>query len=141
MLFVAVSAACAGDDPTDVLFEPFVLGRSVLRNRIVMAPMTRNHSPRGVPGPDVADYYRRRAEGGVGLIITEGTCIDHPGANGYRDVPAFFGDAPLSGWRRVVEAVHGAGARIMAQLWHVGAIRRPGMEPVPSVPGFGRIPQ
>ena len=65
------------------LFQAFQCRGMHLRNRIVMAPMTRWHSPAGVPGPGVADYYLRRAAGGVGLIITEGTYIDHKAANGY----------------------------------------------------------
>ncbi|WP_241289242.1 NADH:flavin oxidoreductase [Burkholderia stabilis] len=123
--------------PHAPFFRSFPFGRTTLRNRIVMAPMTRNRSPGGIPGQDVADYYRRRAQGGVGLIVTEGTYIDHPAANGYANVPAFFGEAALAGWARVVEAVHDAGACIVPQLWHVGAIRRPGAEPDRSVPGVG----
>ncbi|MGA8873259.1 MAG: hypothetical protein WB460_19085, partial [Candidatus Acidiferrales bacterium] len=65
---------------TAELFKPFTLNGVSLANRIVMAPMTRNHSPNGVPGEDVAAYYRRRAEGGVGLILTEGTAPNHPQA-------------------------------------------------------------
>ncbi|RKR07198.1 2,4-dienoyl-CoA reductase-like NADH-dependent reductase (Old Yellow Enzyme family) [Kushneria sinocarnis] len=118
------------------LFEGFRLGRLALANRIVMAPMTRNRSPGGVPDEAVADYYASRARGGVGLIITEGTHIDHPGANGYPDVPAFHGEG-LAGWRQVVERVHAAGGRIAPQLWHVGRERRPGTEPDAGVPGFG----
>ena len=118
------------------LFAPFPFGRSVLRNRIVMAPMTRNRSPGGVPDESVAAYYARRAAGGAGLIVTEGTCIDHPAANGYADVPAFHG-AGLAGWERVARAVHAEGALIMPQLWHVGAVRRRGMDPDPEVPGYG----
>lgn len=118
------------------LYEPFRFGRTTLRNRIVMAPMTRNSSPGGVPTEPVAAYYARRASGGAGLIVTEGTCIDHPAANGYADVPAFFG-AGLDGWSRVVRAVHDRGAAIMPQLWHVGAVRRRGMAPDPAIPGMG----
>ncbi len=58
---------------SDILFQPGRIGSLNVKNRIVMAPMTRSLSPNGVPGPDVAAYYRRRAEGGVGLIVTEGT--------------------------------------------------------------------
>lgn len=119
------------------LFESFTMGPMMLNNRIVMAPMTRNQSPGGVPGENVAAYYKSRAEGGVGLIITEGTYIDHPGANGYPDVPAFHGTQALEGWQRVVEGVHAAGGKIVPQLWHVGRERRPGVEPDASVPGFG----
>src|SRR5438093_13526114 len=116
------------------LFTPFTFKRLTLRNRIVMAPMTRNFSPGGVPGPDVAAYYRRRAENGVGLIITEGTVIDHPAASGNPSVPHFFGDRALAGWSKVLAAVRDAGGTIMPQLWHVGAARKPGSEPNPDVP-------
>ncbi|CAM4183520.1 Oxidoreductase [Vreelandella rituensis] len=119
------------------LFESFTMGPVTLPNRIVMAPMTRNQSPNCIPGDNVASYYRSRAEGGVGLIITEGTYIDHPGANGYPDVPAFHGEQALAGWQRVVEGVHAVGGKIVPQLWHVGRERRPGVEPDTNVPGFG----
>jgi len=105
----------------DALFTPFAVGGLSLPNRIVMAPMTRSRSPGGVPGADVADYYRRRAAAGVGLIITEGTAIDRPGALDDPNVPAFHGEAATNGWRNVVQAVHQAGGKIMPQLWHVGA--------------------
>jgi 2,4-dienoyl-CoA reductase-like NADH-dependent reductase (Old Yellow Enzyme family) len=85
-----------------------------------MAPMTRSHSPGGVPGPDVAAYYRRRAEGGVGLIITEGTYVADPAAGFDPNVPRFHGPESLAGWRRVAEEVHAAGGLIFPQLWHVG---------------------
>ncbi|MEA3012549.1 MAG: hypothetical protein QOD42_1094 [Sphingomonadales bacterium] len=119
------------------LFTPFTCGTLRLPNRIAMAPMTRWHSPGGVPGPDVADYYARRARGGAGLILTEGVNIDHPGASGYDDVPALFGAEAGRGWRAVVGAVHAAGAAIIPQLWHVGAFRRAGVGRDPAAPGFG----
>lgn len=112
--------------PAGSLFRPFRLNKLTLSNRIAMAPMTRSKSPGGIPGPDVAAYYRRRAEGGVGLIITEGTYVPHPGAGSYPDVPHFFGAESLAGWRRVVEEVHGAGGKIFPQLWHVGLVAAPG---------------
>tara|TARA_B110001450_G_scaffold178289_1_gene166547 strand:+ start:2082 stop:3194 length:1113 start_codon:yes stop_codon:yes gene_type:complete len=122
----------------NALFDSFQLGNLTLKNRIVMAPMTRSFSPNeNIPGDDVVDYYRRRAEGGVGLIITEGTCVDHPGASGYLDVPYFYGEARLAGWKKVVEAVHGAGGKIAPQLWHVGAVRKAGVLPEGDVPGYG----
>ena len=114
---------------TDALFDPVKLDKLTLKNRIVMAPMTRTYSPNNVPGDLVVDYYRRRAEGGTGLIITEGTCIDHVAAHGYPNVPNIHGEAALAGWKRVVDAVHAAGGKIAPQLWHVGAIRRPGVNP------------
>lgn len=104
----------------DALFAPFTINQLTLANRVVMAPMTRSSSPGGVPGADVAAYYRRRAEGGVGLIVTEGTWIPHPGAGFNPRVPRLHGEDALAGWRRVIEEVHAAGGRIFPQLWHVG---------------------
>ncbi|WP_166256593.1 NADH:flavin oxidoreductase [Marinobacter salicampi] len=118
------------------LFEPFEDKSLKLRNRVAMAPMTRNFSPGNVPGENVVDYYRRRAEGGVGLLITEGTTVNHAAANGYPDVPAFHGLEALAGWKKVVDAVHEAGGAIFPQLWHVGAVRKAGTEPDASVPGY-----
>jgi 2,4-dienoyl-CoA reductase-like NADH-dependent reductase (Old Yellow Enzyme family) len=105
------------------LFSPFTLNGLTLPNRIVMAPMTRNFSPRGVPGPDVVAYYRRRAEGGAGLILTEGTSPDHPQAANMPQIPHLYGAGALAGWGRVVEGVHAAGGRIFSQIWHVGAVQ------------------
>lgn len=121
----------------DLLFKPLQFGNITLSNRIVMAPMTRNKSPKCIPGENVARYYRSRAEGGVGLIITEGTYIGHQAANGYADVPAFHGEQALAGWKKVVDEVHAAGGRIIPQIWHVGAARSPGVEPDQTVPGYG----
>lgn len=104
------------------LFRPFRLKSLELKNRIVMAPMTRSHSPQGVPGQDVAGYYRRRAEGGVGLILSEGTVVDRPAAKNDPKVPDFHGEAALAGWKRVIEEVHQAGGRMGPQIWHVGAV-------------------
>jgi 2,4-dienoyl-CoA reductase-like NADH-dependent reductase (Old Yellow Enzyme family) len=117
------------------LFRPFSCKGLTLANRIVMAPMTRGKSPRGVPGPDVAAYYRRRAEGGVGLIMTEGTYIPHPGAGFYPDVPHFYGEEALAGWQRVVQEVHGAGGKIFPQIWHVGLSAPAGVTMGPGAVG------
>jgi 2,4-dienoyl-CoA reductase-like NADH-dependent reductase (Old Yellow Enzyme family) len=106
---------------TDSLFRPFILNGLSLPNRVVMAPMTRSFSPAGQPGANVAEYYRRRAAGGVGLIITEGTAVERTGAANDPNVPHFFGSA-LDGWSQVVSAVHGEAGRIAPQLWHVGAL-------------------
>ena len=105
----------------DALFTPYTLNTLTIPNRIVMAPMTRSFSPGGVPGANVAEYYERRARGGVGLIITEGTVVDRPGASNDPNVPHFYGEAALAGWQAVVERVHAAGGLIAPQLWHVGA--------------------
>ena len=122
---------------TDVspLFRPFACKSLQLANRVAMAPMTRMRSPNYIPNDEVVGYYRRRAEAGVGLLITEGTTVNHKAANGYEQVPAFHG-AALDGWKKVVDAVHEAGGRIIPQLWHVGAVRRPGVGPDKDVPGY-----
>ena len=83
-----------------ILFQPVVLGRLSLKNRIVMAPMTRGFSPEGVPGDDVAAYYARRAAHGVGLIITEGTLVRHPAAACSPSWPLFYGEKSLQGWKK-----------------------------------------
>lgn len=92
-----------------------------------MAPMTRQLSPNGVPGPDSATYYARRAHGGAGLVITEGTTL--ASSAGPEGAPRFHG-AALEGWAAVVQAVHAERGRIFPQLWHVGAgaVREPGTE-------------
>jgi 2,4-dienoyl-CoA reductase-like NADH-dependent reductase (Old Yellow Enzyme family) len=121
---------------TDVLFAPFRLKSLSLPNRIVMAPMTRSKSPGQVPGADVAAYYRRRAEGGVGLILTEGTSPAHHSASNDANVPAFFGDAALGGWANVLKEVKAAGGLIMPQLWHQGIVRHAGTGPYPEAPSM-----
>lgn len=123
--------------PVKALFQPFRLGALELPSRVVMAPMTRSFSPGGVPNAKVVEYYRRRAVAGVGLIITEGTTVGHRAANGYPNVPRFYGEDALAGWQQVVEAVHAAGGKIVPQLWHVGNVRKLGTEPDASVPGYG----
>ncbi|MGH9688928.1 MAG: NADH:flavin oxidoreductase [Candidatus Acidiferrales bacterium] len=111
------------------LFTPLTLNGLTFPNRIVMAPMTRNFSPRGVPGPDVAAYYRRRAEGGVGLILTEGTSPNHRQAASMPHIPHLYGDEALAGWSRVVAEVRAASGRIFSQIWHVGAVQGQGGPP------------
>jgi 2,4-dienoyl-CoA reductase-like NADH-dependent reductase (Old Yellow Enzyme family) len=107
----------------DALFSPYRLKSLDLPNRIVMAPMTRSFSPGGVATADVAAYYRRRAEKGVGLILTEGTGVARPASLNDPNIPRFHGEAELAGWKRVVDEVHAAGGRIAPQLWHTGATR------------------
>lgn len=104
-----------------------------VNNRLVMAPMTQESSPGNVPGHRQVRHYASRAEGGIGLIITEGTCIEHAAANGHVNVPYIYGEKALKGWKQVVEAVHLAGSKIIPQLWHVGGVRRSHMEPIPGV--------
>ena len=109
--------------PTDLeaLFRPFRLKSLELKNRVVMAPMTRSFSTGGVPGEDVAAYYRRRAEAQVGLILSEGTGIERPASRNEPDVPRFYGDDSLRGWQRVIDEVHSGGGKMGPQLWHVGS--------------------
>lgn len=116
------------------LFQPLTIKSLNLANRIVMAPMTRSKSPGGIPGDNVAAYYRRRAEGGVGLIVTEGTYID-PASGFYPDVPHFYGDESLAAWSRVAEAVHAAGGKIFPQLWHCGLTAPVGVALGPAAVG------
>ncbi|SDH60023.1 2,4-dienoyl-CoA reductase [Vibrio xiamenensis] len=113
---------------TDVLFRPFQLKSLTLKNRIVMAPMTRTFATDGIPGQNVADYYRRRAEGDVGLILSEGTVVDRPAAANHPSIPHFYGDKALSGWQNVINSVHQAGGAMGPQLWHVGATQYPNLD-------------
>ncbi|MDX6419908.1 MAG: hypothetical protein QOG28_4528 [Trebonia sp.] len=121
-------------DGADVtpLFNPVSVAGLKLRNRLVMAPMTRQFSPDGIPGEDVAAYYGRRASS-LGLLITEGTYVDE-GSGGSDRVPRFFGERSLAGWRQVAGAVHAEGGAIFPQLWHTGATRKPGSGPFPDAP-------
>ncbi|KAE9133846.1 hypothetical protein PF010_g2665 [Phytophthora fragariae] len=95
--------------------------------------MTRSFSPGGIPGANVAAYYRRRAEHGVGLIITEGTVINHPAATNDPNVPEFHGEDSLKGWAQVVKEVHAAGGKIIPQIWHVGLTWKAGDHPNPEI--------
>ena len=114
----------------DALFQPLSIRGLTVPNRIVMSPVNRNAAPGGVPGEDIARFYRRRVDGETGLIVTGGIGIDHPAALGVAadrpcNVPTLYGPA-LEGWRRVVESVHEGGGKILPQLWHQGPMRLPG---------------
>lgn len=121
-------------DTSGALFQPFSHKSLKLANRVIMAPMTRRFSPGGIPGPDVAAYYRRRAEGGVGLILTEGVAIDHPSAVYDPAIPFFYGQEALSAWTGILADAHRQGTLLMPQLWHTGGFRRLGNSPYPDVP-------
>ncbi len=122
----AVAVGGQGTPPeVAALFTPFEGRNLTLRNRIVMAPMTRAASPGGVPTDDMRAWYRRRAEGGVGLIISEGVRIPHPAAHDDNAVPCFYGEQALGEWANILAEVHRAGARMMPQLWHVGLFLKP----------------
>ena len=106
------------------LFDPLRIGDIRLASRIVMAPLTRNRaSPGQVPNELMVQYYTQRANPatGAGLIVTEATQISQQG-QGYLDTPGLFNSKQVAGWRRVTDAVHAQGGRIVVQLWHVGRI-------------------
>lgn len=126
-------------DDRDMLFTPFKAAGLHLRNRFVMAPMTRNFAPDGIPSDGVASYYARRAAADVGLIVTEGIGVDHPAALGRESMgggasPVLHGDAAMARWRDIVAGVHAAGGLIVPQLWHQGVIRVPGTGYHPQAP-------
>lgn len=117
---------------TESLFTPFQYKNLELKNRIVMAPMTRAQSDNGVPTQQIADYYARRAEAEVGLIISEGTVIDRPASKNMQNIPDFYGTEALNGWKNVIDAVHENGGKMGPQIWHVGDTRS--SEDYPEVP-------
>ena len=108
------------------LFDPTTVGDLRLANRIVMAPLTRNRAPDAIPTPLMAEYYAQRAS--AGLLITEATAITQQG-QGYADVPGLYGIEQLDGWKRVTQAVHDAGGKIVVQLWHVGRVSHTDLQP------------
>jgi len=114
---------------TSALFRPFSVRSLSVKNRIVMAPMTRNFAADGVPGDAHAAYYSRRAAGQVGLVLSEGTVIDRPASRNDAGIPFFHGEAALSGWKSVIDAVHAEGGRMGPQIWHTGAARASAWEP------------
>ncbi|WP_295769497.1 NADH:flavin oxidoreductase [uncultured Mucilaginibacter sp.] len=107
---------------TDSLFRPFSLKSLNIPNRIVMAPMTRSFSPNGIPTNTVAEYYAKRAEGEVGLILSEGTVINRSSSSNEPNVPHFYGNEALAGWQNVINAVHAAGGAMGPQIWHMGVM-------------------
>jgi len=113
----------------NVLFRPLTIKSLQLKNRIVMAPMTRTFSPNGTPTQANADYYQRRAAGDVGLILSEGTVVDRPASRNDPNIPFFHGAPALAGWKNVIDAVHDAGGRMGPQLWHTGSARYTEWEP------------
>ncbi len=113
--------------PTVNLFTPLQLGPYTLPNRVAMAPLTRCRAGEGrVPTELNAEYYAQRAS--AGLIVSEATAIS-PGAVGYPDTPGIWNGAQVAGWSRVTQAVHGQGGHIFCQLWHVGRISHPSLQP------------
>jgi 2,4-dienoyl-CoA reductase-like NADH-dependent reductase (Old Yellow Enzyme family) len=114
------------------LFDPITFGAIHAPNRIMMAPLTRGRATRShVPTPLMGEYYRQRAS--AGLIITEATGISQQGL-GWPNAPGLWSDEQVAGWKPIVRGVHGAGGRIVAQLWHMGRLVHPdflgGAQPV-----------
>jgi N-ethylmaleimide reductase len=108
---------------TATLFTPYRLGDLALRNRLVMSPMTRSRALAGnVPNPLAATYYAQRAS--AGLIVTEATQVSPQGV-GYIRTPGIHGAEQVAGWKTITDAVHRAGGKIFAQLWHVGRVSHP----------------
>lgn len=116
----------------DALFQPFACKSLRTPNRIAMASMARWAAPQGDPAP-LADYYRRRVEGGTGLILTEGVNMDRPSAGNDETSLKLYGPA-LDSWPAVIAAVHSAGGAIVPQLWHCGATAKPGNRWTPPAP-------
>ena len=119
-----------------MLFDEYKLKNLILRNRVVMAPMTRNQSPGGIPTNDVISYYARRAKAEVGLIITEGIEVSHIASSAYPNVPRLDTNKAREGWKKVVEGIKNNNGAVIAQLWHCGGFRKLGMQPNPEVPGY-----
>lgn len=107
----------------DALFSPFSYKNLQLKNRVIMAPMTRAQSDNGVPTQEIVDYYARRAASEVGLILSEGTVINRPGSKNIQNIPDFYGTEALNGWKNVIDAVHENGGKMGPQIWHVGDTR------------------
>ena len=115
-----------------MLFADYSLNALPLANRIVMPPMTRSRAGAGdVATEMMADYYAQRAS--AGLIISEGTQISQQG-QGYAWTPGMYSDAQIAGWKKVTDAVHQAGGKIFAQLWHVGRVSHTVLQPNGAAP-------
>ncbi len=120
------------------LFEPVRFGDIQLSNRIVMAPLTRNRSPKAIPNDLNVTYYEQRAT--AGLIVTEGTPVSQEG-QGYADVPSLYSVQAVEGWKKVTDAVHRRGGKIVTQLWHVGRVSHVSLQPDGGAPvGPSAIP-
>ncbi len=114
------------------LFQPLTLGVMTLPNRVIMAPLTRGRSGQDrVPNDLMSEYYVQRAR--AGLIITEATSISEQGL-GWDQSPGIYTEAQTEGWRKIVEAVHAAGGKIVLQLWHVGRASHPDFQPDGGLP-------
>ncbi|PTM41104.1 alkene reductase [Bosea sp. 124] len=121
------------DPSVPALFTPFRIGDIAIRNRIVMAPLTRNRATHGNDAPNAlnVEYYRQRAS--AGLIITEGTQVSQQG-QGYVWTPGMYTPEQIAGWKAITDAVHAEGGKIVAQLWHVGRVSHVSLQPGGQAP-------
>jgi len=113
------------------LLSPYRIGAFEVRNRVVMAPMTRNRASGNLPTPTIATYYAQRAS--AGLIITEASQISEQAA-GYPKTPGIHTDLQAAAWRQVTDAVHEEGGRIFLQLWHAGRASHSSLQPDGQAP-------
>src|SRR3954467_463442 len=122
-----------GQAETNLLFQPYKLGPFNLPHRMVMAPLTRSRArqPGNVPAELAACYYAQRAS--AALIISEATQVSMQG-QGYAWTPGIHSSEQVEAWRRVAKAVHQAGGRMFCQLWHVGRISHPALQPDHMLP-------
>src|SRR5437868_3560442 len=129
-----IRASCPDQPPIEkaMLFTPYALGNIATRNRIVMPPMTRSRAAAGDVATELmAEYYSQRAS--AGLIISEGTQISRQG-QGYAWTPGIHSAEQVAGWCKVTDAVHAAGGKIFAQLWHVGRVSHTSLQPGQGAP-------
>ncbi|WP_105437712.1 alkene reductase [Neorhizobium sp. T25_13] len=113
------------------IFDPTTFGDIELANRVVMAPLTRNRSPKAIPNNLNVTYYEQRAS--AGLIVTEGTPVSQQG-QGYADVPGLYLPQAIEGWKKVTDAVHRRGGKIVTQIWHVGRVSHTSLQPNSGAP-------
>ncbi|KAF8921298.1 hypothetical protein CPB85DRAFT_1488169 [Mucidula mucida] len=109
----------------DILFQPIQMGPNTLKNRVFLSPLTRSRSvPTNVPNTVNVEYYRQRAKGGAGFIVSEGALITRQGTE-WQNAPGIWNDEQVNGWKQVTEAVHEEGTVIFCQLWHLGRVSHP----------------
>ncbi|KAF8146622.1 flavoprotein NADH-dependent oxidoreductase [Mycena galopus ATCC 62051] len=106
------------------LFNPLKLGSTTIPNRLGMSALTRNRATATVPNDIMLKYYVQRAKGGAGLIVTEGLLITRQGSE-WPEAPGIWEEAHIKGWKKITDAVHEAGSKIYAQLWHLGRLNHP----------------
>ncbi|KAJ7051923.1 hypothetical protein C8F01DRAFT_1338686 [Mycena amicta] len=109
---------------TPTLFTPLKLGSTTIPNRVGMSALTRSRATKTVPNDIMREYYVQRAQGGAGLIVTDGVLITRQGTE-WQEAPGLWDKPHIDGWKTIVEAVHATGSKIYAQLWHLGRVSHP----------------